>query len=294
MKCKNCGYDIEKSWVVCPVCSTKLKTSPLFTVGIVVLSFILMSLILGLFMDNVVYTSKRGINNHIKKNYNKEVKDIKLVKNEKNEDEELGCDGATFYTIKGRGNTEYYLVTSKEDDLQFGVRYDTHKREYTDTYMDRLNLRSTAIELYDKTKNTFKDYIKSFTYVEDVDDSYSNPVIINSSKDLRDILSKFDEDEVAKYYGFNQNGLYLNINMNAHEFCSQEKENIENMYEYVKKNKRVYETDYPMSFYILTLDNFKINFDTLYELRIYDELGQERAMGDTLYEFIERGVDNEL
>lgn len=294
MKCKNCGYDIENSWIVCPVCSTKLKTSPLFIVGIVVLSFILISLIFDFFMNNVVYTSKRGINNHIRTKYKKEVKDVVLVKTEKNEDHDLGCDGATFYTIKGRGNTEYYLATSVDDDLQFGIRYDTHKRTYEDTYIDRLNLRTTAIELYDKTKITFKDYIKNFTYVEDIDDIYSNTVIINSSKDLSDILSKFDEEEVAKYYGFNQNGLYLNINMNAHEFCSKEQKNIENIYEFIKKNVRTYETWYPMSFYISTLDKFIINFDTLYELRIYDELDQGRAMGDTLDDFIKRGVENEL
>lgn len=160
MKCKKCGHELQNDWKFCPVCSKKVNTEK-GSFGVVI---IVLVLILGYHLfSNLFMIGTPGAKQYLQKKYNEKF-EVTLIKSEKNEDKNIGCDGVAR-TEKGKGNTETYLAYSIKEDLEFKVYYDTYKKAYHDTYKEdlfakrsELKLREDTIQLYEKVRKELKAY----------------------------------------------------------------------------------------------------------------------------------------
>ena len=289
MQCRKCGYNLKKGWLACPVCSDPINKKPLFPfvmIGIVILSFIVIPNIFNYFAINNI-TEERRTKRYLESKYNEKFNEITLVHSTKNPDTDLSCDGASCGTIKGKGETEYYLVYSKKDDIEFIANYNTHTKEYNDTYELSLNLREYIGLLYDKVKDTFSNIDKQIFFSANIHDKDNLPYLINSAQELTIILSRVTDGYPEKHTGFTYTRLYMDVNINGLEFCKNEYDNILMIDNYLRELESNSELYSRIGFSIHSLDDILIEFNRLDSVRIYDEFATGKAWGETIEEFIQ-------
>lgn len=291
MKCKKCGYGIDKSWQTCPMCAESIKKknkSIIKIVFITILSFIIISSIYNS-INNYISTGERGVKRELEKKYNEKFDKIDLIETTKNPDTSLSCDGANFGTIKGKGDIEYYTVYSKQNDIEFAVYYDTHTKQYQDTYQYSLDLRKSVQQLYEKTKNTFSSYNVEITFSPNIHDEYKTPVTIYLTQDLYNILSNVTDGYPQTHSGSTYTQLSIHVNTNSLQFCKTEYDNIVMLNNYLIELQHSTELYSQIGLYIYTLDGVTLEFnrldDTVY---VYDEHSTGKAWGETINEFIKR------
>ena len=288
MKCKKCGYELEKDWKACPVCSEAIKKKNNVILIIGIISAVIILAVIIIFNVYVNSTGESGVKQYLKKQYDKKFDEITLIQSIENPDTHLDCDGASFGTIKGKGNTEYYLGYCKENDLEFTVTYDTHSKQYKASYEYNLNLRTFAEQLYDKIQSTFENRTEKITYSANTQDENVIPTTIYSRQDITGILSKVRDGYPEKHQGWNYTGLYVYVNMNSFEFCQQEYDNIKMLNNYLIQLEETNELYDRVGLGIYTLDNVYIEFNRLDAVRIYDKFATGKAWGETIEEFIQR------
>lgn len=288
MRCKKCGNN-KNIWKGCPTCAEKTNNSmriPLI-IGLVILALIL----LIMRISNIVNPNKIGdkhVKLYLKNTYNEKIDKITLVQSIKNPDTNLGCDGSSFGTIKGKGNTEYYLAYSEVNDLSFTVSYDTHKEEYSDSYKSSLDSRERNILLYEKIQNTFSDYVNEVGYYVKKNSDDETTSIIDSKQDLYNMLSKVVEGYPTAYTGTPYTSLHIFINMDCFEFCKKEYDNIKMINDYLAELKILNMTYCGINLAIYTKDNIMLEFDKIDAVRIYDNYEYGKAWGESIEEFINR------
>lgn len=257
-------------------------------VGIFILSLLILPMIISKFI-NQSNTGEKLIRKYLENKYNEKFDNITLVQSVENPDTDINCDGSNFGTINGKGNTEYYLVYSARDDLEFVVNYDTHTKEYEDTYDFSLSLRKNILQLYKETQNTYSDYISEVNFYANKHDENETPTKIYSTQDLNGILSKVTDGYPSTHTGSTYTSLFIYINMNCLEFCKKEYSNIMMINDLLIELTRDNMIYSHIQLTIVTKDKINIEFDTIDNaVRIYDRYESGMAWGETIEEFIKR------
>lgn len=284
MKCKKCGYNLEKNWQTCPVCSEPIKKRRyllLIIIGIIILIFIIIPIVSKIYTNSM--SEEKRTTKYLEKTYNEKL-DVTLIQSTKNPNVNLNFDGSYFGTIKKKGNTEHYLVYSKKNDIEFIVLYNTHTKNYEDNYKHNLEIRKYNQQLYEKVQNTFKNYSEKITFSNNIINKYETPTTIYSLQDLKKILNKVPEGYPQTYNKNNYTNLYMYVNMNSLEFCKKEYNNIIMINNYLRQLEKA---GY-LGFSIYTSDKVMLEFNKLNTVHIYDEFTTGKAWGETIEEFIQR------
>lgn len=289
MKCIKCGYDLEIGWRVCPTCANPIKNkNKLFLILGIILSIIIIP-ILTIYINNYNSTGERGIKRHLEKKYNEKFDEIILVKTAKNPDTTLSCDGANFGTIKGKGDTQYYKVYSKQNDIEFTAHYDTHTKDYQDTYSYKLNVIHSTQKLYTKTKKTLNTYVDKITFSPDIHDETVTPSPIYSTQDFKNILNKVQSEYSPNNYEGAYTRLLVHVNVNSLEFCKTEYNNILMLNNYLIELEQSTELYSQIGLLVYTRDNVQLNFNRLdNNVYIYDEFANDKVWGEPINEFVKR------
>lgn len=281
MKCKNCNYDLEEDWKVCPICSKpveKESKKPLIASAIVVL------LIIGLLFLNFIFnniTGEESIQKHLEEKYGEEFDKVTFIKSVENPDTNLSCDGSSFGTIKGKGETEHYLVHSDVENMDFNASYNTYTDGYYDNYEFSLKLRKNAGTLYEKVKNAFDNHVEKITFSEDIHNENILPITVNSKEDIYNTLSDSNDGEPFT-------SIYMYVDMNCFEFCKAEYDNIKMINDYIVELEESTNFYGHVGFLIYTLDGITLEFNRLDSVRIYDKFLTGKAWGEKIEEFIQR------
>lgn len=282
MKCKNCNCDLEEDWKVCPICSKPIKREskkPLVA-SIAVVLLIMILLIFSFGINNI--TGEQHIQKYLEEKYDEKFDNITFIESVKNPDTNLSCDGSSFGTIKGKGETEFYLVNSDKENMDFKVSYNTYKDEYYDNYKFSLNLRESVGKLYEKSKSAFDKYTEKIIFSPDEHNEDIEPITVTDEKDLYNQLSKANDGEPFTR-------LYIYVNMNSLEFCKKEYDNIKMVNDYLIELERSTELYSHIGLSIYTLDGVMFEFNRLNDtVYIYDSYSSGKAWGETIEEFIQR------
>ena len=263
MKCRNCNYDLEEDWKVCPICSKpveKENKKPL------VASIIVVLLIIALLLFNFMFgnmTGERAVQRYLEDKYGKKFDNVTFIKSVKNPDTNLSCDGSSFGTI------------------DFNVSYNTHKDEYYDNYDFNIKLRENAGTLYEKVKNTFDKHCEKITFSEDIHDESIVPITINTKQDIYKQLSDNNDGEPFT-------SIYMYVDMNCFDFCKTEYDNIKMINDYIVELEKNSDFYGHVGFLICTLDGITLEFNRLDAVRVYDSFSSGKAWGETIEEFIQR------
>ena len=289
MKCKKCGYEIEKDWQTCPMCAEPIKKKNRSAVMIAVVSSFIIMAVIALSINDYNSTGKRGVKRYLEKRYHQKFDEITLIQSIENPDMDFYCDGANFGTIKGQGETEYYLGYSNKDDLQFTITYDTHKEQYDDTYQNSLDLRKSAQQLYEETKNIFGSYTDNITFSANTQDKDQTPIAINSTQELKSILSKVSEGYPQNHDGNINTKLYLDVDMNSLEFCKTEYNNLVMLNNYLSELQLSTELYGKIGLSIYTADGVTLKFYGFNgAVHIFDRPATDKVWGESIQRFIER------
>ena len=288
MQCKKCGYALENDWKFCPVCSHPVKKNNyLFQIiGIIALCIVLLPISIMLVNKNV--SGELRTKYYLENKYNEKFDNITLIQSIKNSDQILSCDGSNFGTIKGKGNTEYYLAYSKENDLEFAVFYDTHTKEYNDFYEHSLNLRKCNLQLYEKATNIFDPYVTKILFSPNTHDRNIDLVQIDSMQDLNAILSKVIEGYLETHKGQTYTRLYVYVDRDSLEFCKEEYYDIKEMQKYLSKLVKDNSIYSHAEIAIYTLDGVRLEFSEEYEgtVYLYDRYEYGKVWGEPIENFI--------
>lgn len=238
-RCKKCGMVVDKSWTYCPNCSKPLKISVAKVLAFSLLSLFVVSIIYMFALDDFIASkntpSEKKINKILSKKYGEDFDEISLYGEVANKDEVMGCDGSYCVVKKGKGETVYYKVHSKKNDIDFFAKYDNNSRskEVKDNYDLRLKKREVMLSNYDLVNDmATHDIVKG--YVGDT--SQNPPKEFSSKEDLYNKLSILkDYSETDKSYitqSFNDGAVTLTfyIDDNSKEFCKNNYDKIMSMF----------------------------------------------------------------
>ena len=162
MKCRKCEYELEKDWKYCPKCKAKRTSYALIILSIVVSVLVAYSLVAEIifpFAFHEQYAKK-----YLENKYNKAFEKVEFVKKIPYPDSVDGCDGTMITTSKGIGSYYFYLVYSKEDDLEFEAYYYPHEKEHKDNYEERSAFRERILKTYSDLEEMFSDYTKKINF----------------------------------------------------------------------------------------------------------------------------------
>ncbi len=294
MKCKSCGMDIEKNWNYCPNCSQKInKNKKLFIILSIIIFLAVKIYNTGIDIHETIEENApidESYGTHIKKNlsnkYNENFAEIQYVKEIKNPDTDLNCDGSSFGTIKGKGSKIYYKVYSQKNNLEFYAYYDTTDEEKNiyDTYTTNFNRRNVILKVYDFTEENFNNI--SFLTSYNDEQQYE----ITSKKQLKKYLSYLNDNILNEnndnilYKNSNdfEDNIYIKINEDIFEFAKENYNIIKKLNDEVEELRR----EYPFSMFLLFNDDAYIELE---ELRgkpyAYDN---NETRGEVLEDFILR------
>lgn len=286
MFCKNCGYHIEKDFKFCPNCGKKITKkykivilATMIIAGIILLATIFITNIKGEKKINASY-----INNQLESKYDDKFDNIHLVKSVKNPDRDLGCDGSSFGTIKGKGTTEYYKAYSPAKDIEFFAYYDTEDNDKTihDTYENYLARRNTIKKAYDTANQYLGKYINHIYISNDLQDMTE----LTSKDSLNQILSRFD-DEIIDHNGdlgqiYDKIYVYIDDEQ-LFEFSRQHYDILTELNNAIVSLKH----DYYFTMLIVFDNGAHIQLDRLGgKPYVYDKFGENPAWGEELSEFV--------
>jgi len=275
MKCKKCGYEIEKGWKYCPNCSHSVYLE----IKIIIILSILLVGVIGIGIS--IFVASRPVDEkYVKKELESkyhESFDVNYVESVANPDVELGCDGSTFGTINGKGETEYYLVYSKKEKLEFLAYYDNSKdgKIIHDNYEIYLNRRDNTLKTYELIYRYFNINIDRVSYKGNLNDIQD----IESYDEFNELLSKFNLNysKYLDYYIF----LGVHMNGNTKDFVNSYYSNILKLSE--EYNNMDFDREFGLGIILYFGDGYDIHIYSGNEIYVYNEVDKSKT---SLLEFM--------
>ena len=235
----------------------------------------------------------KTVTSYLEQEYNEEFNNIMFIKSFKNSDRDVGLDGSVFWTVKGKGYTNFYKVYSAEDDIEFEIVYNTDKNSIGDnirnTYKSNLKIREAVLSLYSKVQETFGGNVEYCLFTEDLHNI--EPYRISSENDIRLKLSKLKQ---ANYNhrrdigSFEYVALSIKINEPALDFCKSNYNMLNSINNFIIETN----SNLPngmLDFSIKDKNNVSISFNGVNnKIRIYDKFENDNVWGEELEVFIQR------
>ena len=283
MQCKRCGYNIEKGWKYCPNCSKKIhKIQNVILVGALIgLVIYCVGPTIKSYIEYKKPVDEKYIEKVLEKKYNEDFNDVTLIKSVENQDEDLSCDGSNFGTIKGEGNTNYFKIYSKKNDIEFIAKYNEANilKEVNDTYQKNLNRRKSISEAYKIIDKYLQNINYKITLTEDDDED--KEMSFDSEEQLWKVLSKCD----SEHERFDSISIYIEEDLFT--FCKSNYEMLTKLNDELVELRYLY--DYYFFTYIYLNSNAMINLYRLDDKAyVYDSQSNSNASGVKLDDFVKR------